>query len=207
MCLDGLIHRTVASFSSRTNRTKRQGQFVDTHRLFAVVIAAGATDSAGGENSKLSPEDADIMGVMLICSDVACMACSFFAMIACVLLLRRSILAAKREEKAQEEEEQEAPEFGIHSINRKLNRHSSLMKKMSATAIMPQVHRRESLRNEGNAAHKGLHAMFEHANDHLKKKSPFGMLGKGGKKTIRKALSHTLKNTISKCFHYSTKVN
>ena len=152
--------------------------------LFAVVIAAGATDSAGGENSKLSPEDADIMGVMLICSDIACMACSFFAMIACVLLLRRSILAAKREEKAQEEEEQEAPEFGIHSINRKLNRHSSLMKKMSATAIMPQVHRRESLRNEGNAAHKGLHAMFEHANDHLKKKSPFGMLGKGGKKTI-----------------------
>merc|ERR1712166_137856 len=62
--------------------------------------------------------------------------------------------------------------------------HSSLMKKMSATAIMPQVHRRESLRNEGNAAHKGLHAMFEHANDHLKKKSPFGMLGKGGKRTI-----------------------
>jgi hypothetical protein len=134
--------------------------------LFAVVIASGGTDSANGENAVLSPEDADIMGILLIGSDLACILISFFAMVACVLLLRSSIKKAQREEKEQAAEE--APELNIQGSE--MRQHQALKKRLSITRIQPMAHRRASRRQETPAAN-GLAAMFAHANDHVKTKS------------------------------------
>jgi large-conductance mechanosensitive channel len=133
--------------------------------LFAVVIAAGGAMDAADASNNVDPEDARLMGYLLIISDLACYIISAFAIITCVALLRRSILHAKKMEKDEKVESNA-------SIARKTTGENSsvqdaLQRKLNRASITPQVHRRASLRAE-IPSDVGLSAMLAHANDHKK---------------------------------------
>ena len=128
--------------------------------LFAVVIAAGGGEE-GTANSHVAPDDASLMGTLLIVSDVVVYGIAILAIIGCVLTTHQSLQQLRSQEKA------EAKEVAEQDTRSQLSH--ALARRLSKTQIQPMAHRRASLRQEA-PAERGLTAMMAHANDHIKTK-------------------------------------
>ncbi len=155
--------------------------------LFAVVIAAGGAVDANDGLNHVNPEDSRLMGYLLIVSDVGCFVISGFAILACVLLLHRNIVNAMGNELAENLFTHDAIAKRVTGGNSSM--HNAIKKQLKKNYIVPQAHRRKSLRLEDHSD-KGLSAMLNHANDHKKKTKKTKMFNA---KPLQRVVSHVFK--------------